>query len=253
MGVTTGDFYSGPLWRWDRVNTLAVRLFRGTLASADEALVLNGANAIAVENGDGEWEVLQFAAAAAAANCSWNLTNLPRGQKGSEHAMREPVAAGARVLLLNDAIRQTGLPEALVGLSLVWRAGPADRAVGSPDYVEQTVMLAARARRPYAPVHLTARWEDDGDIQLSWIRRTRIGGDSWMPPEVPLGEQSEAYALDILDGGTVVRTVTGLGAPAWLYSVADQTADFGAAATSIAFRVYQVSAAFGRGSVAEYP
>jgi hypothetical protein len=74
-----------------------------------------------------------------------------------------------------------------------------------------------------------------------------------VPVEVPLGEASETYEIEILDGGEVARTVTGLGAPAWLYSLADQETDFGAAATSIAFRVYQVSAAFGRGIAAEYP
>ncbi len=104
-----------------------------------------------------------------------------------------------------------------------------------------------------APVHLSVKWEADGDIELFWIRRTRIGGDSWEPVEVPLGEEEELYEVEILDGASVVRTVTGLGAPAWLYQVADQTADFGAPLTAIAFRVYQVSAASGRGIVAEYP
>lgn len=61
IGETTADFYSGPLWRWDRVNHLYLEIERGTLASATEAAVLNGANALAIENADGEWEILQFA------------------------------------------------------------------------------------------------------------------------------------------------------------------------------------------------
>jgi hypothetical protein len=56
MGTLAFDFWSGPTWRWDRGNELWVDLFSGTLSSADEIAVLGGANAIAVENADGEWE-----------------------------------------------------------------------------------------------------------------------------------------------------------------------------------------------------
>jgi len=252
-GVLEHDFYSGPAWRWDRVNTLYVRLYRGDFSSADELAVLNGANPLAVENADGEWEVLQFASAAALGERVFALTNLLRGQRGSEHAMRDPVSAGARVLLLNAAVSQTNLPRDLVGLPLQWRCGPAGRAVADDGFIEQTVTLKAKARRPLSPVHLAALWEDDGDIQLSWTRRTRIDGDNWEQGEVPLGEALETYEVEILDGGTIVRTVTGLGAPAWLYRLDDQTTDFGGAALSISFKVYQMSARFGRGIAGEYP
>ncbi|KQZ14296.1 hypothetical protein ASD44_09595 [Mesorhizobium sp. Root554] len=253
MGVTTADFYSGPVWRWDRVNALSVRLTRGDLSSAEETAVLNGANAAAVQNADGEWEVLQFATATPTGTRTFTLTGLLRGLRGTEHAMRAPLATGARFVLLDEAVQQTGLPAPLVGLPLAWRCGPADRLAASSAYIAQTVTLAAKARRPFAPVHLAAAFEPDGDIHLSWTRRSRIGGDSWEQVEVPLGETEERYEVEILDGATVVRTVTGLGAPAWLYQLADQTADFGAPIAAIAFRVCQVSASFGRGVMAEYP
>ena len=47
--------------------------------------------------------------------------------------------------------------------------------------------------------------------------------------ETPLGEASEAYRIDILDGFTVVRSVTTL-MPSFTYPAAQQTADFGVAA-----------------------
>jgi hypothetical protein len=47
-----------------------------------------------------------------------------------------------------------------------------------------------------------------GDLAISWIRRTRLGGDSWDAAEVPLGEETERYEVDILDGPTVKRTLT---------------------------------------------
>jgi hypothetical protein len=90
---------------------------------------------------------------------------------------------------------------------------------------------------------------DAGDLHLSWIRRTRVGGDSWETVDVPLGEDTENYALDILDGDTVVRTLTA-SSPAAIYTVAEQAADFGTPPPAIAVRVYQLSASYGRGSPA---
>ena len=63
-------------------------------------------------------------------------------------------------------------------------------------------------------------------MTFSWIRRTRIDGDSWLG-EVPLGEDSERYAVDILSGSTVLRTLDAA-APSVLYAAADEIADFGA-------------------------
>ena len=85
------------------------------------------------------------------------------------------------------------------------------------------------------------------NLRLSWIRRTRQGGDSW-EGDVPLSEQSERYRLSIYDGASIVRTVETT-APEYLYSAADITADFGASppTTSLTFAVAQISDVVGEG------
>jgi hypothetical protein len=99
-------------------------------------------------------------------------------------------------------------------------------------------------------VHLRAtREQASGDIQLSWIRRTRIGGDSWLN-EVLLGEEIEEYNVQILDGAAVVRTMR-VSSPSALYLVAQQTADFGGLPASLAWRVAQVSRVLGPGASTE--
>ena len=256
FGQITADLYSGPVARWDRVTSIYLDLKRGSLTSATELAVLNGANAILVENQDGEWELIQFATATPNGGRSWILTDLLRGQKGTEHAMRDPVPAGARVVSLNSAsVGQLSIPSALLNMPLNWRVGAADRSVSDPGVTQSTLTLFGRGRRPLSPVHLRARWQEDDAIALSWIRRTRIGGDNWNVPDVPLGEETERYDLEILslDGASVVRTVSGVSVQAWSYSAADQTADFGGLLTSIRWRVCQLSATFGRGVMAEYP
>lgn len=45
----------------------------------------------------------------------------------------------------------------------------------------------------------------NGDVTISWMRRTRVDGDNWSGREVPLGEEKEFYHVRIIDGNKVVR------------------------------------------------
>ena len=68
---------------------------------------------------------------------------------------------------------------------------------------------------------------------------------------MPLGEASESYDVEILNGvGSVMRTVTGLGLAAWTYTAAMQAVDFGALVTSLRLRVFQ-NGQLGRGAPSE--
>jgi hypothetical protein len=63
---------------------------------------------------------------------------------------------------------------------------------------------------------------------------------------VPLGEESEAYQVEILDGDAVVRrTITT--SPVLVYSAAEQASDFGDSPASLGLRICQVSATLGPG------
>jgi hypothetical protein len=97
-----------------------------------------------------------------------------------------------------------------------------------------------------SPVHLKGS-RASGDLSVSWIRRTRSGGDSWELPDVPLGEESESYEVDILDGTTVKRTIA-VTSPSAVYASADQIADFGSVQSSVSLKVYQTNTLFGRGA-----
>ncbi len=83
-----------------------------------------------------------------------------------------------------------------------------------------------------------------------WIRRTRRDGDNWSV-EVPLGEDTEAYTLDILSGSSVVRSIP-CAATSTLYPSADELADFGAPLTALHGRVSQMSSTVGRGYAREF-
>jgi hypothetical protein len=248
-GVTLDPLPAGPASRFDRATSLRVRLDAGTLASVTELALLGGGNIAAVRNEDGEWEVLQFLSAALTAPATYTLAGFLRGQGGTEHAMREAVASGARFVLLDGALVRIDMTEDEVGLAFNWRCGPASRDVGSPSYVQLTHTFRGEGLKPLSPVHIRAT-RTGGDLSLAWIRRSRVGGDSWDAVEVPLGEAQERYEIDILDGATVKRTLA-VTTPATTYTAAQQTADFGAPQPSLSVRIYQLSATRGRGTPLE--
>ena len=67
---------------------------------------------------------------------------------------------------------------------------------------------------------------------------------------MPLGEELEAYEIEILDGATVKRVLSTSTTSA-LYTTAQQTADWGAPLApgeSLTVRIYQLSALVGQGS-----
>ncbi len=245
MGETVTELAAGPAWRWDRVNTVEVQLDYGSLQSLADERVLAGGNAALV--GD---EVVQFASAELIAEGRYRLSRLLRGQRGTEHEIAvQP--AGSRFIMLDPARQpRPNFSVSRIGIEIAWRYAPVPQGPSGDLSGEIVFTDTGNGLRPFAPVHPKAvRDPSSGDVQLSWIRRTRVGGDSWLN-EVPLGEETEKYDVLILNGPNVVRTirVTSQGA---LYPAAQQTADFGAPPATLAWRVAQISRAYGRGVQAE--
>jgi hypothetical protein len=249
VGETLDALASGPTSRIDHGNRLTVRIGSGQLASATPLQLLAGANVAALRTANGAWEVIQFCSAALVAPKTYRLTGLLRGQAGSEAAMPTLLAAGAPFVLLTSSVTAVALTASQVGLPLQWRIGPAAKNLGSANYVQASHAFAGLASRPLSPVHLRGI-RTNGDLAISWIRRTRRGGDTWTSLDVPLAEDSERYEIDILDGGIVKRTLTA-SITSVTYDAAMQSADFGQPPSSINVRIYQISSAWGRGTPAD--
>ncbi len=246
LGVTLDDVPSGPEGRLDRRASFRVRLTNGTLASVDLVSMLAGANLAALRNAGGDWEIIQFETAELVDVQTYRLSGLLRGQFGTEGAMTAPLAGGAQFVLLDGGVTRVSLQESEQKLTLNWRYGPGNRDIGDASYVTVPFAYQGLGLRPLSPVHVKAT-RASGDIILSWIRRTRSGGDNWELSDVPLGEESATYEVDILDGSTVKRTLTS-SAPSVTYSSADQIADFGSLQPSVSVKVYQTNLVFGRGA-----
>ena len=244
MGRTLGPLPAAEPGRWDRGPALRVELMRGTLASADPAAVLSGANAAAIGDGSPDgWEVFQFAGATPVAPRMWDLSMRLRGQAGTDAAMPASWPKGSVFVALDGAPEQIALKRSARGLERHYRIGPASRPYDHASYFHRVAAFEGVGLRPYAPVHLRAR-RQGGDLVVTWVRRTRIEGDGWGRGDVPLGEAREAYAVQVRAGGLVIREAT-VDGPRWSYGAAERAADGVTGRHAVA--VAQISDRFGPG------
>ncbi|PKP68103.1 MAG: hypothetical protein CVT83_06680, partial [Alphaproteobacteria bacterium HGW-Alphaproteobacteria-5] len=157
IGETVAPLDPGRLWTWSG-ERLEVRLYSGTLVSRPEADVLEGANALAIEHAPGAWEVVQFRDADLIGPQTWAVSRLLRGQRGTEGARASaPLAAGARVVVLDPSVRPVDMAPGDTGRSFWWRFGPAGGDVAGDTFRAEAVAFQGLGRRPFAPVGLAAR------------------------------------------------------------------------------------------------
>jgi hypothetical protein len=196
IGETLDALPAGPTGCWDRGAGARVMLYGGALASVTEARVLGGANVAAVLNPAGAWEILQFANAELVDDKTYKLSQLLRGQAGSDDAIADPLPAGSPFVVLDDHLVTIARGLDALDRAIDLRIVATGRSHDDPSALSLTVTPQAVALMPLSPVHVIAVRETGG-IRVSWIRRTRRDGDNWSV-EVPLGEDTEAYTLDIM-------------------------------------------------------
>ncbi|WP_372884791.1 glycoside hydrolase/phage tail family protein [Shimia sp.] len=248
VGVTQNAMPASPAGLWDRGAALEVRLISGALQSIDEAALLAGGNLAMIGDGSADnWELFQFQSAELVGEATWWLSRRLRGQAGSDALIADAWPAGSYVVLFDGAPQQIELASGMRNVARHYRIGPALRGYDDPSYVHLTQAFQGNGLRPYRPCHLRGTLDGAGDLALTWVRRTRVDGDSWDLAEVPLGEESESYLLRVIQGGKVRREVA-LGTPAWTYGAAIRAADGVAGAFEI--EVAQVSARYGPGPAA---
>lgn len=229
----------------DRGAPLRFRIFGGAVSSAEALAVLNGINAAAIGDGTPDrWEVFQFTTAELVGPQTYELNGRLRGQAGSDAVVPESWPEGSQIVFLDRGPEQIAVPLAARGLERHYRIGVALRGYDDQAVTLRREAFAGIGLRPYRPVHLRLVRSDASDIQVTWVRRTRIDGDGWQSADVPLGEASEAYLVRVFVGSTLAREVV-VTEPKWTYNFAQQMSD--AALASCEIEVAQLSERFGPG------
>lgn len=248
IGETLQTFGPGVTSRFDLANTLTLRLAGGALSSLDDMRALSGAHALAIGGPDGRWEVIAYANAEFLGDNVWRLSRLVRGLGGEEHLSARTLAAGAPVIVLDDAVVALSSDISAIGEEYTYRFAESASDYADELAVERTSRVEDVALRPYSPVLPRAR-RNGAVVEISFVRRSRVDADGWGLLEIPLGEAREEYRVEFLDGALVKRSVT-VFSPNLIY--ADETLDFGAPQSVLRLRIAQMSAVAGAGFARTY-
>lgn len=138
-------------------------------------------------------ELIQFGEALAIGEGRFRLSRLLRGRRGSEWAMATHSADELFVLIDPASLTRIDLSAAQAGASIT--ATP--RGLGDSAAVGVTLAVAGEAMRPPSPVHASAKFDSAGNLQCTWVRRSRPGW-AWLDGvDAPLGESSELYRVSL--------------------------------------------------------
>lgn len=236
--------------RFDERNAIVVNVGSGTLASATRDAILNDGtvNAFAI-GAHGRWLLGQFRDAELVSAGVYRLTGLLLGAGGTEQYIGTQIVGDAFALMrYADGMLRVATETADQDALRYYKAVTIGQAISSAS--PQTFTVAEVGKMPLAPVDARAS-RSAGDITITWQRRTRLQVRMIGPAGifVPLGEESEAYAIDVFTDdtfATVVRTLTSA-TPSVVYTAAQQTTDFGSPQAEVSFAIPQISAAVGRG------
>ena len=220
--------------------------------SVTEADLLAGRNLLAIVDSSGEVELLQFQTVELISSDTIEVSGLLRGRRGTD-AFASGHSINDTVYLLDAAwVDAFSQDIATIGSAQTYRGVTIGQLYEDANDIAFTD--TGRDLKPYSMVHYSLADDGSSGLNLSAVRRTRIGGENdWLQTgDVPVSEESESYEVDILDGpgGTVLRTLTGA-TETINYSAANITADFGSLPAELTVRWYQISAVVGRGFTRE--
>ena len=204
---------------FDRASTLEVELANEAMwleSRSDDALV-DGANLAAV--GD---ELIQFGAAEPLGERRFRLSRLLRGRRGTEWAAGSHAAGDGFLLIEQNSLVVLEAPAGSVGgEARIMANGIGDAG----EAAQASIEILGETLRPPSPVHLRARETEAGDLDISWVRRSRLGWAWLSGGDTPLGEEVERYRLAIAGDG--FQRIVEADAPAYLYTAAARTEDGG--------------------------
>jgi hypothetical protein len=256
MGSATTALGDAGVATWDEDNTVTVQLDLSDdeLSSATISEVLNLTNWAAL-GVDGAWEIIAFRDVVDNGDGNYTLSGLLRGLRNTEeftggHAVRDRfVMLDIASISLTDYgdLGRYIIGESLIGVSQLYKV----TSLHADPQVHASFEFTCNALslKPYAPTQVEGSRDGSNNLTITWVRSSRLdnGWDNYQ--DVPLGEDSEAYEVDIIDDDsaeTVLRTIEVTSETA-SYTAAQQTADGLTPGDDVTVRVYQISETVGRG------
>lgn len=220
IGRTLTDLTACASGVVDRGPGLIVDMRSGVLESTSPAGLLSGKNLVAIGGEHPErWEIFQYRDAELLSPGLFSMSTRLRGLAGTDAFMPVSWPAGSWIVLLDESLNQISLPDEHLNLERHYRLGFAGEDIGSDIVKHDILAFKGSALRPLSVSHLGYTVDELGNHLVHWVRRTRIGGDSWEGYDVPLGEERELYAFVVKSDDGVDLFSQTLTEPRFLLSV----------------------------------
>lgn len=248
----------GCMWQRDDKHAFTAYFDDATpvfaFTDTDEAF-WSGLNACLIGSNGVGWELIYYRHYGLTTDNGYIFFGLMRGRNGSDPFTNH--LPGERVVFLSpDAMRPIPIAQSSKDKVISVTSVPVGTTTNDSTTGHVLLDTSGKTLKPWSVQNIHATRDTmSHDITFTWDRRSRIpnelhDGD----PDIPLGEASEAYRLDVLsdDGTAIIRAVTGVTGPLWVYSAANQVTD-GFTVTDLRrfVRVFQISAIVGDGWPAE--
>lgn len=247
-GSVASPLLSGSTDFFDEVNAITVVLDRPshTLESFSELDVLNGANAAWLGDPNGfEGEVFQFKTASLIAPATYELSGLLRGRRGTEYAIGLHGLNEKFVLLNTRTLGRSDFGAGDWSKQRLFK--PVSLLQSVADVPPQSFTNSGEAKRPFSVVHVAGTRDGSNNLTITWIRRTRLYTPELGGGPVPLGEETEAYEIDVLIGsGSPALTLTATSETVTL-TAAEQTSVGITPGDPVSVEIFQLSTIRGRG------
>lgn len=202
-GVLLDDLaYYGNNTHWDYSQSMRIYVRNGSFSSKPELDVLNGANLLYI-NG----ELIQFVNAVYNPDGTVTLSKLLRARKGTEWAATLHPAGSMVILLDEAAVSWLDIDVSSVGIAKYYKF--VTDGLNLQDATSIEFAYNGNDIKPLSPVYKSSTKISNTSSLIEWERRTRIGGEWQDYADVPLGETTEEYIVDIYDKNLVKKdTIT---------------------------------------------
>lgn len=252
-----GEPHPDLIGRFDPLDELTVKVYRDdvSFSSKTELQICNGQNIFAV-GAPGRWELIGVKTVTQVDDFTYTFSGLIRGLNGTEGNIGTMENQDTIVLLNESGVGRVGLSEDDIGSTYVFRASFGS---GFPDAsFNQSVAITGAAYKDFAPSNIVGEYRSNGDIRLSWTRRTFKGGAWRDGVDVALAPTStpEEYTVRVYDNAsprTLIRTISSISTNTTTYSAAEIASDMSPYPTpgSLVVEVVQINSVTGEGYVGE--
>ena len=188
-------------------------------------------------------ELLSFQNARLIEPNTYELSNLIRGVRGTEHMIKNHPPQSPFLLVRGEGVLKT-LDVGGVGAI----AQPFNykfefyNAIGGDNSDSVPLVTEGNTNKPYSPCSPYLTRLANQDLMITWQRRTRKTGQ-WLTRSetVPLNQEAELYRLEILFKTTILKQIE-LTTNQYVYSNDEQRSDFdGELPAKLSFRLVQIS------------